>query len=801
MSIETQNNVYIEDKIDLKQLFESLSERKLTIIFVFFITLAFGIAFAYSAQPIYKTSTTIQVKTNDKQIQTDMLQAAIQGMPNIEIDTELGILQSYTLIKEALNNVVFDIRYFKKENFKTLEVFVDEAPFKVLYSYPENSEFIGRMFSIKPLDTDTFELSTLDSWKDIIGLTQNPTYNAKHKYNEKIINEHFSITISKKRDFIDEEYFFSFNDKRSLIENMIKPNLFANIFMKNGSIVEISYVDNLPQRAQIFTNALANAYIQQNININTEEATKKLDFIEKQIVEIKSNLEKSAINVEQFKQKYDLMDIATQTQASMQKLIVYDQEFVQIEIEEEQAKRVLELLETGDFSSLSIAPLQISDPLINSLMQTLSEAERERRSLLVEFTERHPEVMKVTQNIAKIKNEILSNIKSLYQGIKNRRESIEKIIEKNEAYFKKLPEKEREYIDLMRKFQVNENMYAYLLEKQYEASIIKASKASKVSNSRIIDPALLPLKPLKQKISLIIAVSAVLGLILGIMIALIRNALDNTIKNYEDITNESKIPVIGSIPFIKGYKDTYHVVHNDPKSVYAESFRAIRTNLQFMATYSSHKTIMISSTIPAEGKTTTSLNLGAILAMSDKKIIILNLNLRLPTLHKVFNLPNDSGMSNFLSGHTQPEEIIQNTEITNLDIISSGPVPPNPSELIMSERMEEIIEFLKQSYDYIILDTPPLGLVTDATILANLADITLLVVKSNYAKKGFVTNFEKTAKAHNIKNTGIILNALPRKKAYSGYGYGGYGYGGYGYGEYGYEKRSKKSWFKHLLKI
>ncbi len=227
------------------------------------------------------------------------------------------------------------------------------------------------------------------------------------------------------------------------------------------------------------------------------------------------------------------MDIATQTQASMQKLIVYDQEFVQIEIEEEQAKRVLELLETGDFSSLSIAPLQISDPLINSLMQTLSEAERERRSLLVEFTERHPEVMKVTQNIAKIKNEILSNIKSLYQGIKNRRESIEKIIEKNEAYFKKLPEKEREYIDLMRKFQVNENMYAYLLEKQYEASIIKASK---VSNSRIIDPALLPLKPLKQKISLIIAVSAVLGLILGIMIALIRNALDNTIKNYEDIT-------------------------------------------------------------------------------------------------------------------------------------------------------------------------------------------------------------------------------------------------------------------------
>ncbi|QFR43187.1 GumC family protein [Sulfurimonas xiamenensis] len=791
MSIETQNNVYIEDEIDLKQLFESLSERKLTIIFVFFITLAFGIAFAYFAQPIYKTSTTIQVKTNDKQLQTDMLQAAIQGMPNTEIDTELGILQSYTLIKEVLNNVVFDIRYFKKENFKTLEVFVDEAPFKVLYSYPENSEFIGRMFSIKPLDTDTFELSTLDSWKDITGLTQNPTYNAKHKYNEKIINEHFSITISKKRDFIDEEYFFSFNDKRSLIENMIKPNLFANIFMKNGSIVEISYEDNLPQRAQIFTNALANAYIQQNININTEEATKKLDFIEKQIVEIKSNLEKSAINVEQFKQKYDLMDIATQTQASMQKLIVYDQELAQIEIEEEQAKRVLELLETGDFSSLSIAPLQISDLLINSLMQALSEAERERRSLLVEFTERHPEVMKVTQNIAKIKNEILSNIKSLYQGIKNRRESIEKIIEKNEAYFKKLPEKEREYIDLMRKFQVNENMYAYLLEKQYEASIIKASK---VSNSRIIDPALLPLKPLKPKISLIIAVSAVLGLILGIMIALIRNALDNTIKNYEDITNESKIPVIGSIPFIKGYKDTYHVIHNDPKSVYAESFRAIRTNLQFMATYSSHKTIMISSTIPAEGKTTTSSNLGAILAMSDKKTIILNLDLRLPTLHKVFNLPNDSGMSNFLSGHTQPEEIIQNTEITNLDIISSGPVPPNPSELIMSERMEEIIEFLKQSYDYIILDTPPLGLVTDATILANLADITLLVVKSNYAKKGFVTNFEKTAKAHNIKNTGIILNALLRKKAYSGYG----GYGGYGYG---YEEKPKRSWFKHLLKI
>ncbi|OYY25783.1 MAG: hypothetical protein B7Y63_09920 [Sulfurovum sp. 35-42-20] len=317
-------------------------------------------------------------------------------------------------------------------------------------------------------------------------------------------------------------------------------------------------------------------------------------------------------------------------------------------------------------------------------------------------------------------------------------------------------------------------MYSYLLEKRSETAIIKASTVSK---NRIIDRALLPEFPIKPKRKLIVLVGLILGLILGIALAFLREFLDDRIKEEEDVTKHTNVPILGNIPHIKESNEKVFV-SSSPKSAIAESFRNLRTNLQFMAKGTQGHVIAVTSTVGGEGKTTVCINLGAIMSMSDKKTVILNLDMRKPTLHQRFGLTNEHGMSTLLAGRTKLADAIQHTEYANLDVISSGPVPPNPSELIQSELMEKILEKLREVYDVVILDTPPVGLVTDARTLMHFADTSIYVVRAGYSKKVFLKNVEKISTFKDISGLGILLNDAKMHKNNYGYGYG-YGYGYY----------------------
>jgi len=302
----------------------------------------------------------------------------------------------------------------------------------------------------------------------------------------------------------------------------------------------------------------------------------------------------------------------------------------------------------------------------------------------------------------------------------------------------------------------------------------------------VVDTALYPKKKIKPKRGLIIIVGLILGLIVGIAYAFLRAFLDDTIKDEEDVSRGTSVGVVGTVPAITKQKDGVLKVFESPKSRVAEAFRSIRTNLQFMAPGATSQVIAITSTVAGEGKTTVAANLGGVISMTDKRVIILNLDMRKPSLHDKFGLPNLKGMSTVLSGHGSVTEVIQKTKYENLHIISSGPVPPNPSELIQSKRMEEVIETLRGDYDVIILDTPPIGLVVDAYSLMHLADATLYVLRAGYAKRGFLRNVEKIYHTDGINGLGVVINDMDMNRDSYGYGYG-YGYV-YGYGGYYEEK-------------
>jgi capsular exopolysaccharide synthesis family protein len=792
MPRELNQTAITEDEIDLKHVLGRLIAQKITIFTIFSIVVVLGTLYTYFLPPIYQTSTVIRIQANDRYggNNNDMLQMAMQGGSNTEIDSEIEVLKSNSLVTVALEQIPFNMRYFRTSNFKSSELY-DQTPFYVTHCKMTGSAFFGRKFTITP-DKNGFWLDIKPTWRERLGLNEGPTYHGHHTFGKIIKTPYFEFKITQRSQFNSGEYFFTINDTQTLVEGLVMPNLDVKKVGEYTSLVKITFQDNIPKRAQLFTNALANAYIQQSIAYNTEEASKKLNFIDQQLQDVKKELQASAIEVENFKQTHNTMDISAETTASIDKLSNYDQQLAQVEIEEDQAERISNVLKKGDFSALSIAPLGLSDPLIGNLMLTLSETERKKKALLVEYTDKHPDVVQLNSQIEKLKKEIVSNLSSLHQGIANRKQSIQKVINRNEGFFQTLPETERQYVEKTRTFTVNEKIYMYLLEKQSEASI---ARASTVSGNRIVDTASLPLAPIKPNKSLFLMVFAIVGLILGIAVAFLRDFLDDTIKGAEEIIKETNIPIIGTIPFISEAINTHHIVKDNPTSVYAESFRAMRTNLQFMATYANHKVIMITSTMSGEGKTTTASNLGTILAMGNKRVIVINVDLRLPMLHQIFSLPNENGMSNYLSGLVEVDEIIQHTAVENLDIISSGPIPPNPSELIMSSRMKEILEQLKQTYDYILLDTPPIGLVTDALILANESDISLFVIRINRARRGFAAQFAETVRSHDLKNTGIVLSAVPAKQGAYGYSYGY----GYGYGAYGSEYLPKKSWMARWL--
>ena len=394
--------------------------------------------------------------------------------------------------------------------------------------------------------------------------------------------------------------------------------------------------------------------------------------------------------------------------------------------------------------------------------------------------------MKINRKVSQLKSTITNTAENLMQNLERKKELLNESIEKQRKMFNTLPENERKYGQLERRFKMNEEMSSYLMQQKSEAEMIKASTVSK---NRMLDRALVPFSPIKPKRERIVLMGALLGLIFGILVVILRILLDTKIKNESDVIQNTEYPILGVIPHFGGPEEGWKgkiKVFDAVKSPIAESFRHLRSNIQFMQSKEGPQVILLSSTVGQEGKTTISVNLGAIMSLSKKRTVILNLDMRKPTLHEKFDLPNQKGLSELLNGRVKLKDVIQKTRYPSLDIISSGVIPPNPSELIQSDAMYQLLEVLKQGYDMIILDTPPIGLVTDAKELMHHVDINIYIVRADYSKKEFLENLKKFDFIKKIPHFGIVLNDVKRKNGHYGY------YAGYGDGYYEEKSRKRK---------
>ena len=778
-----QNRLENNDEIDLKEVFKTIYKYKVSIVLITLLFLTLSAIFAYYKPNVYYSETTIEVleEKNANVGSADFMLKAFGGN-NANMDNELALLQSKFIIQQALENLNLETRYFGSNKLNKRTELYKDAPFIITSKTLDNLIYY-KDIELTPIDEKSFTIVikpvSVFSVKGILAklgikpLKQRDkiAYNKVHKYGQEISTPWFSFTINKINNLELPSYSFNFSPTKDLYDTYSE-NLSVTLDSKFGSIINLEYQDKVSLRAKEILNSISKVYIQEAVKEKTKVAELTLSFIDSQLNKINTKLTKSEVNLQNYKVKHSVIDLQSKIVLASEKVATYEAEQQKLQTEINILENLQHFMEqNSDLGGLTLGTINFADTSLATLVVNLQEMTDKKSLLLVDYTELHPEVLKLTKSISSTKRSIKQALSSSLRQLKQRDNDIKKIIQKYNTSLDSLPSQEKELAELSRPMKVNETVYQFLLQKRAETAILQSStKAS----ARVIDTAREYLLPIKPKRNLIIIVGFILGFILGISLAFLREFLIYTVQNSEEVEKLTSLPIYGSIPFQKD-KITKHI--------YTEAFNNIRTNLQFLPGSEHTKIISVTSSVSGEGKTTITTNLAEALARGDKNVIVLDLDMRKPSLHQEFNVENSIGMSEYLTMQYSLREVIKETDVYGLKIITSGALPPNPSELILTATFTKLLDTLKRQYDYIIIDTPPVGLVTDAAIIMNYADISFAVVRAQYTRKEFVANIDRMAKDYSQNRMGIILNATQLDSKY-GHGYGANYAQGYGNSQY-----------------
>ncbi len=768
-----------EKEIDLREIIEIVLKFKWSILFFTLISTLLILIYLYFQSSIYRSSALIEVKSN---IQKNIIgDSSISNSSSIiskeKIDKEIEILRTFYINSKVLDTINFKTRYYIDSKFKKAEIYKD-IPISVDDIAIFDNKILGKKIKITPLK-DGFHLSIPKSFLNKLS-KYNPLHkkdkevlldpNRKYQFNTTIETDYFALHI-KKLHKLEKPIYFTLNggNNKSIFDS-VKNHLIISQVTKFAPLIRVEFEDNIIERADKYVNTLIDIFIQQSIEDKGKKTEAIINFINKELIKTKKKLDEYELRLERYKIENNAIQPSLQGTTYINDLSKIEKEISENKLKKSLILNILNIAkQKDDIDTLATSLMKLDDAPTISLINKLQEIQIKEEELRAKYSYMHPSLRPIKKQIYHIQRNIINNIKNLKFRVEEKLKSLDKLKSSYKTKLDSLPTKERRLIGLKRDYDVSSNIYNHLLKKKSENQI---SKVAIQSDYRVIDYAqntqALPVKP---KRFFLLVLGIMLGLILGLVQAFLRNYFDDKINSKKELEELTTLPLYGILPEIKK-KNIKLEVLEDPKSPYAESYRSLRTNLQFTQSKDNAHVILVSSTIMGEGKSTTVANLSAIFNLAGYKCVVINLDLRKPTLHKFFNVDNSVGMSTYLSGRSKIEDIISPTEYEDLDIITSGPIPPNPSELIMTEKLQELTDTLKESYDYIFIDSAPLGLVTDTMNLMQYADINLIIFRENYALKSFAKDLNNLVERHNLKHIGLILNGSEMSSGSYGYGYG-----------------------------
>jgi capsular exopolysaccharide synthesis family protein len=757
---------------------------------------AAGKFYAYRQTNIYKASTEFLLKSNDVYYQNNVLNESNFYAYGSYVDNlnERRIITSYDLSNQVVDKLLdrIQVSYFLIGKVRTEEDF-EGMPFRVMavekIVNEINPNMYEQLFDFKVIDGNSFEISYESEGKKI---TRPGKFGTDLPFTD--------LPIKIERAFPDADlekvkaafYQFRVHSRDNLISTIQ-----SNIKVENPeytNILRIELTDVIAERAVLILDTLNSVYAMSKLKTKYELNNRTVAYIDRQLSEITFSLNSIEDTMQTYKNRKKIINLQWEEGDFLQKIGAYDQQKSRLQLDiaalNDLEKYVLSdkdpqflppsvyVVERGGFMGTAVQELYTKQIELNRLYNVAKEP--------------NPVIADLKSTIKKTKQDLLVYINNTRKATTQQIENVDKEILDYIDEAKMIPGKQRDILNIQRKVAVREQLYNFLLEKRASTEI---AKAGIISDVKIVEAPRSLGTTTPEEASKSQKQFLYLGILLSLATIFARAMFFTRIENVDHLKDLTDIPLLGVLPHLKGQSSEGIIVEQSPNSMIAEAFRNFRTNIAYSNVDNHAKTFLITSFLPGEGKTFTSVNLATILAKSGKKTIILELDLHKPRIYKRFGLPDQKiGITTYISGQTNLEDIISTTMIPNLFCMFAGPIPPNPSEFVLSEKMKELINYSKENFDFVIIDTPPAGLLSDSVYLMQNVDASIFVLNTRTSTKKVITFIEDLIEANHFRNISLLLNGvkhLGNRYYYKGYGYSyGYGYG-YGYGKgygYGYRK-------------
>ena len=751
-----------------------------------FLSLTFAYIYLRYTVPQYKASTTILVKDEKKGgLSSELAAFADMGIGGgkSNLDNEIEILKSRTLIENTIRKMNLNIAFVAEGKILSTNLYKG-APIIVNF-IDQKKDFYSkaRSYQFTPISAAAFTLEDLGGEGNILQPKKEYSYGQPiaTKYSTLVINKSFKNASSYAENSQPIQIIISPLEN---VTESFRGRLTVAPLSKTSSIVELSFVDPVLEKAEDFLDNLVQNYNDEaaaDKNFISESTSR---FISNRLALITDELDGVEQNVQNFKSKNQLTDIESEVPLFIEGSSEYNKKGVETDIQLNMVASMVDFLNKSKPSDL--LPTNIVSGEATELIGSYNALVLDRNRILKSATDVNPTVIKLNEQLSSLKSNVAASLSRMQSNLRIQKRDLNNKEAVINGKIDRIPVQERQFRVIARQQKVKEELYLYLLQKREETAILLAATEP---NARLVDAAKGSKTPVSPKKNIIYLGAILIGLLIPFGIIYLMDLLDTKIKSRMDLEGKSSIPYIGDVPTSESPSE---LIKAESRTSSAEALRIIRTNLEFMLSKvpdGQAKTIFLTSTFPKEGKTFVSVNLAATFALSGKKVLLIGMDIRNPRLDDYLTLP-DVGVTNYLSSKDIQIEnlIVKYPGFEDFNVLPAGIIPPNPAELLMNKKVDTLFETLKNKYDYIIVDTAPVSLVTDTLLIAKHADCFIYVARANFLEKRMLNIPNTLYKEQKLPNMCLLLNDTDSTK--------GYGYG-YGYGV----AVEKKPWYKKLFKM
>jgi tyrosine-protein kinase Etk/Wzc len=745
--------------------------------------------------PMYQTSASLKLQERNPTINTMGGDPSQAYNYTDRIQSEGVVIRSNDVILNAISNLDYKISYYIKGTIRTTELY-PRKPFEIEIIKQDSVDFSQFLYQVEAVNPRTFTI-----------ISENNGPKKEYHYGDTLKMGNMIFRI--KSQIPSGSYSFRFNSKDDFVGRA--GNISISEMGNFTNIMSLTQTDSNPIFAADILNSIMKEYVAYDIIEKRRSAEQTIEFIESQLGFLNKKADTAGSNLANYKIKNKMVDLSASSQLNASKLSALETQKSEVNIE------LIGINELENQINNNRDKIKINfdlegniSGLLSGLVSQLNILISSREEKLTQFRPNSEPIQELDKQISDVKVAIKNNIRSLKErNLKLMRYFDNQIALVNQS-ISQIPGKEKDFVQFQSNFDVNNKVLTYLSEKKLESEL---NAAAIVAGAAIVNkafPSNVPISPVKNKIY---SFAAMIGLACGFGLILLVRFLNPYIYDKETVEALTNTPIIGVIRKFPEYidKDNRQALSiSKPKSVFAESVRSVRTNLSFLASNKKSKTICITSEVSGEGKSFVTVNLAGTLALIDKKVVLIAADLRKSKLHKVFGSDNKVGLSSYLTGQKTLEEVIIHDDVHGIDFIPSGPVPPNPSELLHTESMKKLLEILAPQYDYVLVDTAPVGLVSDAIPLIRQSDVNLFVIRSGKSQFRAAAIPERLSREYGLSNLAIVLNAFGDDALHSNYYTTDYARGGgnstYYYSDYsgyagsGYYEEDPKKWWEFWKK-